>query len=134
MAKIRGKRVHGIDGVPCARLWSVAGGHSCCLSKFMALAVAWVLVGASCLHAQQSKPSEYQVKAAYLYNFGRFVKWPPGLAAGKGDSFPVCVLRRDPFRSLLPSNFAGGALDVKPVVIRRIAKPQEPPDCRILFV
>jgi hypothetical protein len=104
------------------------------LSKFMALAVAWVLVGASCLHAQQAKPSEYQVKAAYLYNFGRFVKWPPGLAGGKGDSFPVCVLGRDPFGSILDSTLAGEALEGKPVVIRRIARPQDALDCRILFV
>jgi len=102
--------------------------------KFMALAVAWVLVGASCLHAQQAKPSEYQVKAAYLYNFGRFVKWPAGVAAGKGDSFPVCVLGRDPFGSILDSTLAGEALEGKPVVIRRIARPQDAPDCRILFV
>jgi len=100
----------------------------------MALAVAWVLVGASCLHAQQAKPSEYQVKAAYLYNFGRFVKWPAGLAAGKGDSFPVCVLGRDPFGPILDSILAGEALDGKPVVIRRIARPQDAADCRILFV
>ncbi len=87
-----------------------------------------------CLHAQQSKPSEYQVKAAYLYNFGRFVKWPPGLAAGKGDSFPVCVLGRDPFGSILDSTLAGEALEGKPVVIRRVTRPQDATDCRILFV
>ncbi len=119
---------------PCARRWPVTDGHSCCLSKFMALAIALVLVGASCLNAQQSKPTEYQVKAAYLYNFGRFVKWPPGLAAGKGDSFPVCVLGRDPFGSILDSTLAGEALEGKPVVIRRIARPQDAADCRILFV
>ncbi len=134
MAKIRGKRIYGTDVFPCTGPESVTGGHSCCLSKFMALAVAWVLVGTSCLHAQQSKPTEYQVKAAYLYNFGRFVKWPPGLAADKGDSFLVCVLGRDPFGSILDSTLAGEALEGKPVVIRRIAKPQDAADCRILFV
>jgi len=134
MAKIRGKRIYGTDVLPCSGPESVTGVHSCCLSKFMALAVALVLVGVSCLHAQQSKPTEYQVKAAYLYNFGRFVKWPPGLAAGKGDSFPVCVLGRDPFGSILDSTLAGEALEGKPVVIRRIARPQDAPDCRILFV
>ena len=134
MAKIRGKRIYGTDVLPCTGPESVTGVHSCCLSKFMALAVAWVLVGVSCLHAQHSKPTEYQVKAAYLYNFGRFVKWPAGIAAGKGDSFPVCVLGRDPFGSILDSTLAGEALEGKPVVIRRIARPQDALDCRILFV
>jgi hypothetical protein len=134
MAEIKGKRIYGTDVLPCTRPEAVTGVHSCCLSKFMALAVAWVLVGVLCLHAQQSKPTEYQVKAAYLYNFGRFVKWPPGLAAGKGDSFPVCVLGRDPFGPILDSTLAGEALEGKPVVIRRIARAQDAADCRILFV
>src|SRR6266850_243220 len=134
MAKIRGKRVYGTDVLPCTGPESVTGVHSCCLSKFMALAVAWALVGASCLHAQQSKPTEYQVKAAYLYNFGRFVKWPPGLAAGKGDSFAVCVLGQDPFGATLDAILAGETLDDKPVALRRISKPQEAGECRILFI
>src|SRR6266852_8070705 len=134
MAKMRGKRIYGIDVLPCARPWSVTGGHSCCLLKFMALAAAWVLVGALCLHAQQSKPSEYQVKAAYLYNFGRFVKWPPGLAAGKGDFFPVCVLGRDPFGPSLDSTLAGETLDGKPLAVKRISTARDAGECRILFI
>jgi uncharacterized protein DUF4154 len=94
----------------------------------------WSLLTVQGLHSQQSKPSEYQVKATYLYNFGRFVKWPAGLPAGKGDSFPVCVLGRDPFGPILDSTLAGEALEGKPVAIRRIAREQDAADCRILFV
>jgi hypothetical protein len=91
-------------------------------------------LGATCLLAQQSKPSEYQVKATYLYNFGRFVKWPETVPAGKGDSFSVCVLGQDPFGPILDSTLAGEALDGKPVALRRITKPQDAGDCRILFI
>jgi len=90
--------------------------------------------GATFLLAQQPKPSEYQVKATYLYNFARFVKWPETLPAGKGDSFSVCVLGQDPFGPILDSTLAGEALDGKPVVLRRITKPQNAGDCRILFI
>ncbi len=86
------------------------------------------------LLAQQPKPNEYQVKATYLYNFGRFVKWPGAVPAGKGDSFPVCVLGRDPFGAILDSTLAGETLDDKPVALRRISKPQEAGECRILFI
>jgi uncharacterized protein DUF4154 len=88
---------------------------------------------ASLLCGQQSKPNEYQVKAAYLYNFGRFVKWPSGAAAGKND-FAVCVLGQDPFGPTLDSTLTGETLDGKPVVIRRLAKLRDAADCRILFV
>jgi hypothetical protein len=100
----------------------------------MTMAVAWALFAASGLLAQKARPSEYQVKAAYLYNFGRFVKWPARAVAGKDDSFAVCVLGEDPFGQTLDSTFAGEALDGKPVVIRRISKPQDAGDCRILFI
>ena len=86
------------------------------------------------LHAQQLRPNEYQVKATYLYNFGRFIKWPGTLPGGKGDSFSVCVLGQDPFGSILDSTLAGETLDDKPVVLRRISKPQGARECRILFI
>ena len=97
-------------------------------------AMASLIFGPLMLFAQQQKPTEYQVKATYLYNFGRFVKWPGSTPTGKADSFSVCVLGRDPFGSILDSTLAGEALDGKPVVLRRISKPQDGVDCRILFI
>ncbi len=93
-----------------------------------------LLLATTGLLAQQQKPSEYQVKATYLYNFGRFVRWPGTVSAGKGDSFSVCVIGQDPFGSILDSTLAGEALDGKPVVLRRISKPQDAGECRILFI
>jgi hypothetical protein len=106
----------------------------CSFLQFLTVVITSAFFTATGLLAQQAKPSEYQVKAAYLYNFGRFVKWPAGVAAGKGDSFPVCVLGGDPFGPILDSTLAGEALEGKPVAIRRIAKEQDAADCRILFV
>jgi hypothetical protein len=65
--------------------------------QFRTMVIAWAFFAGTGLLAQQPKPSEYQVKAAYLYNFGRFVKWPAGISAVKGDSFAVCVLGLDPY-------------------------------------
>jgi hypothetical protein len=100
----------------------------------MTMAVAWTFLVASGSHAQQPRPSEYQVKAAYLYNFGSFIRWPARAVAGKDDSFAVCVLGQDPFGHTIDSTLAGETLDGKPVVIRRISKPQDAGDCRILFI
>lgn len=84
--------------------------------------------------AQQPKVSEYQVKATYLYNFGRFVQWPPNVVAAQDNSFPICVLGQDPFGPTLDSTLAGESLDGKPVVVRRISRAQEVGDCRIMFI
>jgi hypothetical protein len=98
------------------------------------VAFVFLLVGISSLCAQQAKPGEYAVKAAYLYNFARFVDWPPGAAAPRESSFSICVLGQDPFGQALNTVLAGEAVDGKPVVARRIYRPQEAAGCRILFI
>lgn len=84
------------------------------------------------IFAQQSKPQEYQVKAIYLYNFSKFVQWPP--AAERSDTFAICVIGRDPFGAALDSALAGEKIDQKTMVARRIADAQEATKCQILFV
>jgi hypothetical protein len=84
--------------------------------------------------AQQAKPTEYQVKATYLYNFGKFVNWSATSVGAKDDSFAICVLGQDPFGPALDAALAKQSIDGKSVVARRITKPQEAPSCRILFI
>jgi hypothetical protein len=89
---------------------------------------------ASLLHAQQQKASEYEVKATYLYNFGRFVQWSTGAVAAKSDSFPICVIGQDPFGAALDAILSGESIDGKAVVAKRVAKPQDAMSCRVLYV
>jgi hypothetical protein len=84
--------------------------------------------------AQQSKPTEYQVKAAYLYNFGKFVDWSAAGTAAKNDPFAICVLGQDPFGPALDAALAKQSIVGKSAVARRITKPQEALGCRILFI
>lgn len=86
------------------------------------------------LRAQQSKPNEFEVKAAYLYNFGRFVDWPDASGGGKNDAFEICVMGADPFGAALDATLATRTIDGKNVAAKRISKPQEVDDCRILFI
>jgi hypothetical protein len=80
----------------------------------------------------QNPPTEYQVKAAYLYNFGRFVEWP--LNTAPGGSFTVCILGQDPFGPTLDSTLAGETISGKAIVAKRISTPKETDNCQILFV
>jgi hypothetical protein len=95
--------------------------------------MACSVVARTIAFAQQSDPDEYQIKATYLYNFGKYVKWPASFLAGKAD-FQVCVFGQDPFGAILDSTLAGEILDGKRVVLRRISKPQDATECRILFI
>jgi hypothetical protein len=94
---------------------------------------ALLLIAGARLGAQAAKPLDYEVKAAYLFNFSRFITWPPPTSA-QGEVFNVCVLGRDPFGSALRHTLAGESVDGRTVVARTIKKVEDALACRILFV
>ncbi len=86
------------------------------------------------LQAQQPRPTDYQVKAAYLYNFGKFIQWP-GIAGTDAEKpFDLCVLGQDPFGNTLDSTVSGETINGKNIGVRRISKPEEASSCRIVFI
>lgn len=84
--------------------------------------------------AQTSRPSEYQVKAAYLYDFSRFVEWPSQPGNDRKDAFAICVLGKDPFGPVLDAALAGEARAGQNLVARRISNLQDAIACQILFI
>jgi hypothetical protein len=82
--------------------------------------------------AQASRPNAYQVQAAYLYNFGKFVKWPSLAPANQSGAFTICVLGQDPFESVLVSTLTGQTVGGKPVVVKRLTRVQDAAQCHIL--
>ncbi len=110
--------------------------HAASLCDYMlALAITWIVIviGAPCLHAQKSGPTENEVKSAYLYNFGKFVEWP-AKATSVGEFFPICVLGDDTFGSTLETTIARESISGKKVLVKRVPKPQDALSCRILFI
>ena len=59
------------------------------------------LVIALYVDAQGRAFDEYQVKAAFLYNFAKFVEWPPGTFANATDPIGICIVGQNPFGSML---------------------------------
>jgi hypothetical protein len=98
------------------------------------VAISAVFALAPSVQAQQASATEYQVKAAYLYNFGRFVAWPDKGETAKNQPFEICVLGEDPFGAALDTTVAGATIGGKGVVTKRITSPGEIDDCRVLFV
>jgi hypothetical protein len=119
----RNAREFAQDLFPCVRL-----------SILLAAVLAFSIGGAPIAQAQQPKASEFQVKAAYLYNFGRFVAWPSQIPAEASDVFKICVLGADPFGSTLDATLATGTIGGKSVTAKRISRPQDIDSCRILFI
>jgi hypothetical protein len=79
-------------------------------------------------------PDEYQVKAAFLYNFARFIEWPAEVFRDPNDPFVICVLGEDPFGRALDDVVSGKKIDGRGFTVRRISEARRATGCMILFV
>jgi len=68
---------------------------------------------------------EYEVKAAFLYNFAAFVEWPRAAFAEDSSPIVVCIVGTDPFGTGLDRTLQGKTAQGRPIVIRRAASPKE---------
>jgi hypothetical protein len=59
------------------------------------------------LRAQETGFDEYQVKAAFLYNFAKFVEWPQGTFATPHDPIGICIVGQSPFGLALDDTVRG---------------------------
>jgi hypothetical protein len=76
----------------------------------------------------QEVPLEYRVKAAYLFNFVKFVEWP---AAAAGGPITICVAGRNVFGDVLDQTIRGETIDGRPLTSRVLLEPAD--GCHVLF-
>ncbi len=77
---------------------------------------------------------EYQVKAAFLLNFAKFVEWPAGAFAGPSGPIFVCVLGHDSFGSALDDVLRGQTINNHPLRPLRITSIPDLKSCQMAFV
>lgn len=82
---------------------------------------------------QEFHPTQSQVEAAYLYNFGKFVTWPKNRLA-KAETFQICILGKDPFGTVLDSIVSGESIGGKKIEVQRLSAVQSAQACMILFL
>ena len=78
----------------------------------------------------QDVPIEYRVKAAYIYNFVRYIEYP---ADTLGEApINICVAGRNPFGTLLDELVHGEDVGGRMLVVRVILEPE--PGCHVIFI
>lgn len=78
--------------------------------------------------------SEYQVKAAYLYNFTKFVEWPARNFANSTAPIQLCILNDTSFGSELNQIVKGKVVAGHPVSVVPVQTPEQSRSCHILFI
>jgi hypothetical protein len=77
---------------------------------------------------------EYQVKAAFLYNFAKFVEWPAMTFKTDKDPLRICVLGQNPFGNALVEGVGGKTVVGRPLAVSDISDVNQGADCQILFI
>lgn len=91
-------------------------------------------VGAAQVVAAVTIAPEYRVKAAFLYKFATYVRWPASSTAAATAPFVIGVLGRDPFGSSLSDIVRDQTVHGRAIRIRALSRVEEALECDLLFI
>lgn len=100
------------------------------LSTLFALVVMFLLPA----RVEAQETNEYEVKAAFLYNFARFVEWPNNVSADPNAPMVIGILGKDPFGGEIDRAIEGKSVNGHPLAIKRFSTLEAYQYCHILFV
>jgi len=84
--------------------------------------------------AQQPPLREFQLKAVYLFNFTRFVKWPADTFSNADSPFQICIAGDDPFGDNLTFAIQNETYDTRPITIRHLDDSDDLSSCQLLYI
>jgi hypothetical protein len=104
-----------------------------CIVNLLGLLFFIHIVNPLQVHAQDAL-SEYQVEAAYLFNFLKFVEWPDESFADLLAPIVIGVVGEDPFGNALPQVVIGKTVQGRDLVIRIYHAGEDLRGAHILFI
>jgi hypothetical protein len=103
----------------------------CRLLSTLGLAVAlWTALAPPAAAAA----NEYSVKAAFLYQFAKYVEWPAAAFDQPAAVSRFCVFGDNPFGSLLARTLAGKRVHERRVVVELVGRVEDLPRCHLVFL
>lgn len=92
------------------------------------------IVCAVAVPARAQSSLEYNVKAALLLNFTRFIEWPDRAFAGASTPIEICVFAPNPFAETLPRTLEGETVSNRTLSARDVRTAADSAGCHLLFV
>jgi hypothetical protein len=77
---------------------------------------------------------EYDIKAAYLVNFAKYVEWPAEAFPEEDSPLRIGVLGSNPFGDILRELAAKVTLGTRTIAVEQADDPKSLVDCHIVFV
>jgi hypothetical protein len=99
----------------------------------LVMAAGWI-GGTSISIAEEPMPSEYQVKAAFLINFPKYVEWPAEAFAATNSPIVIAAMGETKVAAEIEKIITGRTVNGREIVLKRLASHEEPGVCHILFI
>jgi hypothetical protein len=104
------------------------------LSVFFMIA-CWISMNAySNAPSQNEENAEYPIKLAFLYNFTKFVEWPPESYREANTPLAICIVGHDPFSPDLETELRTRKVGDHPVEVRPLRATDSVNACHVVFV
>jgi hypothetical protein len=123
------------SGVSRTRFNGRADSKACRIACGILAAVVALVSGVRDLRAaENSAPTETEVKAAMIYNFAQFIEWPESEQKTGPPSFVIGVFGEDPIEMILQETLKGETFQNRSIQVRHLMAPNDAKACDIVFV
>jgi hypothetical protein len=78
--------------------------------------------------------TENQLKAAFLFNFAKFVEWPDGAFQGAESPLIIGIAGNDAFAAVVKETVQGKTVSGRPLVVRTVQSGADVKGCHLLFL
>ncbi len=86
------------------------------------------------LSAQEGGAPASKIKAVFLFNFTRFIDWPPEAFTSPDDPFVIAIIGNNPFGTYIEESVAGEKVGMHPIVVNRYEDEKDVKECHILYI
>ena len=99
-----------------------------------AVLLVLLLAGGLNLPAQTAASKEYQIKAAFLFNFAQFIEWPATAFTNTDMPFRIGILGDDPFGTSLEDTVQGETIHNHKIIVQRSREIGDLKNCQLIFI
>ncbi len=98
--------------------------------------IIWALLGPAASGAGRwtqldEGNKEYEIKAAFIFNFAEFTQWPDSAFASRNSPFVVAVIGDDPFGPALREVMDGKSIAGHPMTVKHLDSPRQIAGCHL---
>src|SRR3954469_20942144 len=101
--------------------------------RFFIFALCLGMLGGAA-RAAEIAASEYELKAAFIFNFTQFVDWPTNMFSSSADPIVIGIVGPDPFGPAIDKIVEGESVRGRPLRVERYPRASDIKKCHILFV